>query len=555
MSKSVTVVEGRGLFIGDRMICNGIPEIVEAFHRPGESAPTCIRVRIRIGSFVDQCVDVAVGDLGYRALHRAIPLLQCSSSRHRAMFDAYLFEKMQKFLETPVNRTPKAYYFAENGIVHLDDGTTCVVLGNQVLGYKGDRCISEPMCSWRIPEVTPDACVTLAKLLTNQPSAVLLTTAYTLLTTVRSAVIQSGFDLQAVLYISGAQGLGKTTLARRVAGFVNNTDTGRPALLFDAGSTLAATRDAMASARDLPIVVDDLCLSASRAAQQQRKDLGAKLMREAANMTEIIKKAPGGQTTTLHNVSGVIMTAEFMLENASDVTRCIMAPIAQPLDLPNELTPELMAGVVQEFLEHFLRDPQSMLKRLHNFMQNNEHITALQGCTEQRVRTNLTALYWAFREFVAIFATNIRFDNLARDLVRNFNRALADSVQQTHAALARVRSLTPEGNIAYVLLNAYLGDNFNLLKDGKKLAKLSKCDGTMFKGDLCLRKCALQQVVNQSPGYRGWGLNHIVAELVSYGALRIQEEGTYQVKLSSDTEVPRVYRIKIDVLEKFSERY
>ena len=555
MSKSVTVVEGRGLFIGDRMICNGIPEIVEAFHRTGESAPTCIRVRIRIGSFVDQCVDVAVGDLGYRALHRAIPLLQCSSSRHRAVFDTYLVEITQKFLENPEKNAVRAYFFAQNGIVHLDDEATCVVLGNRVLGYKGNRCIAEPMCSWRIPEGTSDTCITLAKLLTNQPSAVLLTTAYTLLTTVRSAVIESGVDLQAVLYITGAQGLGKTTLARRVAGFVNNTDTDRPALLFDAGSTLAATRDAMASARDLPIVVDDLCLSASRAAQQQRKDLGAKLVREAANVTEIIKKAPGGQTITLQNVAGVIMTAEFMLENASDVTRCVMAPITQPLDLPNELTPELMAGVVQEFLQHFLRDPQSMLKRLHNFMQNNEHIAALQSCTEQRVRTNLTALYWAFREFVAIFATNIQFDNLARDLVRNFNRALADSVTQTDAALARVRSLTPEGNIAYVLLNAYLGDNFNLLKEGKKLTKLSKYDGTTFKGDLCLRKCALQQVVNQSPGYRGWGLNHIVAELVSYGALRIQEEGTYQVKLSSDTEVPRVYRIKVDTLEKFAERY
>lgn len=555
MSKSVTVVEGRGLFIGDRMICNGIPEIVEAFHRPGESAPTCIRVRIRIGSFVDQCVDVAVGDLGYRALHRAIPLLQCSSSRHRAVFDTYLVEIAQKFLENPEKNAVRAYFFAQNGIVHLDDGSTCTVLGDRILGYKGQRCVAQPMCSWRIPEGTPDACITLAKLLTNQPSAVLLTTAYTLLTTVRSAVIESGVDLQAVLYITGAQGLGKTTLARRVAGFVNNTDTDRPALLFDAGSTLAATRDAMASARDLPIVVDDLCLSASRAAQQQRKDLGAKLVREAANVTEIIKKAPSGQTMTLQNVAGVIMTAEFMLENASDVTRCILAPIAQPLDLPNELTPELMAGVVQEFLQHFLRDPQSMLKRLHNFMQNNEHIAALQSCTEQRVRTNLTALSWAFREFVAIFATNIQFDNLARDLVRNFNRALADSVTQTDAALARVRSLTPEGNIAYVLLNAYLGDNFNLLKQGKKLTKLSKYDGIMLKGDLCLRKCALQQVVNQSPGYRGWGLNHIVAELVSYGALRIQEEGTYQVKLSSDTEVPRVYRIKVDTLEKFAERY
>lgn len=555
MAKQVTVIEGRGLYIGDRMICNGIPEIVEAFHRPGDSAPTCIRVRIRIGSFVDQCVDVAVGDLGYRALHRAIPLLQCSSSRHRAVFDTYLVEIAQKFLENPEKNAVRAYFFAQNGIVHLDDGSTCTVLGDRILGYKGQRCVAQPMCSWRIPEGTPDACITLAKLLTNQPSAVLLTTAYTLLTTVRSAVIESGVDLQAVLYITGAQGLGKTTLARRVAGFVNNTDTDRPALLFDAGSTLAATRDAMASARDLPIVVDDLCLSASRAAQQQRKDLGAKLVREAANVTEIIKKAPGGQTITLQNVAGVIMTAEFLLENASDVTRCIMAPIAQPLDLPNELTPELMAGVVQEFLQHFLRDPQSMLKRLHNFMQNNEHIAALQSCTEQRVRTNLTALYWAFREFVAIFATNIQFDNLARDLVRNFNRALADSVTQTDAALARVRSLTPEGNIAYVLLNAYLGDKFNLLKEGKKLTKLSKYDGTTFKGDLCLRKCALQQVVNQSPGYRGWGLNHIVAELVSYGALRIQEEGTYQVKLSSDTEVPRVYRIKVDTLEKFAERY
>lgn len=555
MSKSVTVVEGRGLFIGDRMICNGIPEIVQAYYRPGNSTPSNLLVRIRIGSLVDQCIDVPVGDLGYRALHRAIPLLQCASSRHRALFDAYLFENMQKFLENPEKNAVRAYFFAQNGIVHLDDGSTCTVLGDRILGYKGQRCVAQPMCSWRIPEGTPDSCITLAKLLTNQPSAVLLTTAYTLLTTVRSAVIESGIDLQAVLYITGAQGLGKTTLARRVAGFVNNVDTDRPALLFDAGSTLAATRDAMASARDLPIVVDDLCLSASRAAQQRRKDLGAQLVREAANVTKIIKKAPSGQTMTLHNVAGVIMTAEFMLENASDVTRCVMAPITQPLDLPDALTPKVMAGAVELFLQHYLLDSENLLRRLHSLLKNNEQIPALQNCPEQRVRTNLTALQWAFQEFAAILETRFERHDLASDLTQKFQHALADSVEQTNAALARVRSLTPEGNIAYVLLNAYLGDNFNLLKEGKKLAKLSKYDGTTFKGDLCLRKCALQQVVNQSPGYRGWGLNHIVAELVSYGALRIQEEGTYQVKLSSDTEVPRVYRIKIDVLEKFSERY
>ena len=555
MSKSVTVVEGRGLFIGDRMICNGIPEIVEAFHRPGDSAPTCIRIRIRIGSFVDQCVDVAVGDLGYRALHRAIPLLQCSSSRHRAVFDTYLVEITQKFLENPEKNAVRAYFFAQNGIVHLDDEATCVVLGNRVLGYKGNRCIADPMCSWNVPFGTSDACIILAKVLLHQPSAVLLTTAYTLLTTVRSAVIESGIDLQAVLYITGAQGLGKTTLARRVAGFVNNADTDRPALLFDAGSTLAATRDAMASARDLPIVVDDLCLSASRAAQQQRKDLGAKLVREAANVTEIIKKAPGGQTITLQNVAGVIMTAEFLLENASDVTRCVMAPITQPLDLPDALTPSVMAGAVELFLQHYLLDSENLLCRLHNLLKNNEQIPALQNCPEQRVRTNLTALYWAFQEFVAIFATDIQFDNLARDLVRNFQHALADSVEQTNAALARVRSLTPEGNIAYVLLNAYHKQQFNLMPEGKKIRKLLKYDGLLIKNKLCLRTCALQQLVNQSPGYRGWTLNRIVAELASYGALCIQEQGTYQIKVSDDSDALRVYCIKIDVLEQAAERY
>lgn len=555
MSKTIIAIAGRGLFIGDRMICNGIPEIVQAYYRPGNSTPSNLLVRIRIGSLVDQCVDVAVGDLGYRALHRAIPLLQCASSRHRAMFDTYLFEKMQKFLESPKNCTSKAYYFAENGIVHLGDGATCVTLGNRVLGYKGNRCIAEPMCSWNVPFGTSDACIILAKILMEQPSAVLLTTAYTLLTTVRSAVIESGVDLQAVLYITGAQGLGKTTLARRVAGFVNNADTDRPALLFDAGSTLATTRDAMASARDLPIVVDDLCLSASRAAQQRRKDLGAQLVREAANVTKIIKKAPSGQTMTLHNVAGVIMTAEFMLENASDVTRCVMAPITQPLDLPDALTPSVMAGAVEIFLQHYLLDSENSLCRLQHLLKNNEQIPAPQNCPEQRVRTNLTALHWAFQEFAAILETHYECHDLARDLVRNFQHALADSVEQTNAALARVRSLTPEGNIAYVLLNAYRKHQFNRMPEGKKIRKLLKYDGLLIKNKLCLRTCALQQLVNQSPGYRGWTLNRIVAELVSYGALCIQEQGTYQIKVSDDSDALRVYCIKIGVLEQAAERY
>lgn len=82
MSKTVTVIEGRGLYVSNRMICNGVPEIVETFHRPADSSPTCIRVLIRIGGFIDRCVDVAVGAPGYKTLHGAIApvlIVPCST--------------------------------------------------------------------------------------------------------------------------------------------------------------------------------------------------------------------------------------------------------------------------------------------------------------------------------------------------------------------------------------------------------------------------------------------------------------------------------------------
>ena len=122
----------------------------------------------------------------------------------------------------------------------------------------------------------------------------LLAIVFLIVTLVRSWVKQTRADYQAILYIVGGQGFGKTTLAHLLTDWHKDAD-GDADLFFEAGSTIAAIREQMAQARDLPLVVDDLCKSSSKTTERQRKELGAQLVREGANSAPIIKKLPGGR--------------------------------------------------------------------------------------------------------------------------------------------------------------------------------------------------------------------------------------------------------------------
>ena len=75
----------------------------------------------------------------------------------------------------------------------------------------------------------------------------------------------------------------------------------------------------------------------------------------------------------------------------------------------------------------------------------------------------------------------------------------------------------------------------------------------MWKNNLCLRSAALERAVRLQDGYQNYTLSKIVRELKNMGALVIQEEGTLQVRLKKGT--PRVYCIRLDVLEEYEERF
>ena len=91
---------------------------------------------------------------------------------------------------------------------------------------------------------------------------------------------------------------------------------------------------------------------------------------------------------------------------------------------------------------------------------------------------------------------------------------------------------------------------FNLTKN---IDKLDKRDGIMRKKNLCLRPAALERVVRLQDGYQNYTLSKIARELRDMGALVIQEGGTSQVRLKKGT--PRVYRIRLDALKEYQERF
>ena len=181
---------------------------------------------------------------------------------------------------------------------------------------------------------------------------------YTLYAMLHSVWPEVKLPTACVLNLLGNQGFGKTTLARTFCALYDDAD-GRIADFYDASSTAASLRRALDTARDRVVVVDDLCRSTSTDEMQQRRNLASRLVRSGANESSSAQMA-GDKVVHFGCRGGLVMTGELPFKEPSDVTRCIILDVKEPLrkGSPDDHTFAATAAVayVQWLCAHFTEE-------------------------------------------------------------------------------------------------------------------------------------------------------------------------------------------------------
>lgn len=475
-----------------------------------------------------------------RSLTQAVPRL-----RGLPNLRSLIRELNTQFSDIMETTGPDGLLLPHTGLHRLPDGQSLYVLGDQLIGSIPSPVYLHPPVAYRtiIAPVRHPLATLFSKLCFASP-VILLTVIFLFTTLLRSRIRETRLSWQAVLNIVGKQGLGKTTLARLLTDWICDSQ-GNPTMLYSAGSTPSAIHNAMVNARDLPLVIDDLCLSASPRLQQKYRDSGAQFVREGTNASRIAKKS-GNQTVMFSCNAGVILTAEFVLENASDITRCIFAPLDRIPHIPDSLTPEQIGAGCYALIRWFLTHETEVDEAFREAASKEK-----PDHTHARILSNFTILYTVGSLALRAACEDGLSETQAAMIRNRWYAAYRQSYQYQQKLLDDLDRHRKKGNLAAVLLECYQDPEvFHLAKSVKKI---DKHDGIIWKGDLCLRRSALERAVRLQDGYHDYTINQIVRELRDIGALVIQEEGTAQVHIKKN--VPRMYRILLSVLDDCAQSF
>jgi len=552
---------GDGLYYQKKRITNATFQI-EAVYEDGLSETGDIRavkLRVTISKLSPKCLTLGLDKLTYRVIHEAVPLLSIPDHSSRELLHSFLTNSVIDFVENKAaHKEGIGGYYEQNGCHRMPDGTWCAVEGTEFVGRSQPFLTNPYVRQFQIAssQVTMPVC-SLLLILQEQPPVLLLLMSYTYCSLIRSAILDAGIDFHAVAWLFGGQGFGKSTAAKRIAGFVvpQGDACAKPALFYDCSSSISAVREALTVYRDWPVILDDICFSAGKASQEKRQEFAAEMLRECANDTDVIRKIHG-QQVRLRCTAGVILTAEFPFGSDSDVTRCIMMKLTDRLSLPEKCTASLSGAAAKAFLRQFLQHADQYLQNLIDQIRNPPEL--LRKCRDVRVRTNLTTLRWSF-EILLESAIHEGVSPEKLSAIRSrFDKAVTESLMTTVDYLRDLHINDKEGNLAYVLMNGINKNKFRLLRSMDAVEKhLALRDGVYLQdgGFVCLRKAPLLAFVKQQRGYQNYTIKQVTNELVSYGSLSSNEKGTFQVKISNKEKVPRVYRISLSALERHAKPY
>ena len=272
---------------------------------------------------------------------------------------------------------------------------------------------------------------------------------FTLFTAIRSLLQREGLPTNAILYIAGTQGFGKSQLAKRYCMLFDDSTRKLPSNSFDAGSTFASIRDALAQQRDLVVLLDDLCHSSIASEEAKRRKLLSKVIRSATNITSFGKKA-GNRNVEITCAAGLVVTAEMLPSAASELTRCVLLRLDHQL---TDFEPDdrvFAAATFQRFLEWFAARQTAELEQLRKDFDAFQ--AGVRDNREMRLQIALWQQSWVFDCFTRFAAeVGVLASKAAASMNRVFDSLLKKAWADTLDEIDRLTPVRPESLAAFTV--------------------------------------------------------------------------------------------------------
>ncbi|WP_270580432.1 hypothetical protein [Butyricicoccus sp. OF27-2pH9A] len=291
----------------------------------------------------------------------------------------------------------------------MADGQHVAVWNGRVAGSTKLKIpyMIKPKDSYQIVNHIENSIQVLVNALLENDAALVQSVSYALLVSRRDVLTVEQHPLQGGLYITGVQSSGKTTLARRVFGYTERIGTpGKAALVLEAVGTEASVRDTLSENPGCVAIIDNLAKSSSRTIQAHRKKLSRAMLRLAANEGDSTKKGKTGKTDHRDCTAGITLTAEFVSDGVSELTRSIFVYLGKPLNLTEDVCPALIGAALEEFADWFADNYEHAIALLHQIADKPDILSHLwvDGSDEfadlltreRRIQANLALLRCSF---------------------------------------------------------------------------------------------------------------------------------------------------------------
>lgn len=497
-------------------IANFVPQVIGIYRDidavAGDTGPPqAVEVMFTLkGRFVEHSVIIPYQELSKFDFEVEFPGCICSNINGRSTKNQVLrYIRVQ--LEGISDNAMEGLYFSTPGWHFLGSGLKCIN-GRQIIGGKTDKpfwvnpAISDIRLAADPREFTPDDVEKLVCAFHCAPDVMLPVWAFTVYASLRSVLHREGLPTACVLYLDGKQGVGKSETAKKLCALYDGAAKSL-AHIYDARSTEAAMRNALADARDRVIILDDICNSTNPRERRRRLDLAATLVRDATNGVPITRMN-GKTAESVECAASLVITGEFPLEVPSDITRCVTVTIDRQLtggnDADRTTAASTLAGFLQWFAEHSEQELECLRTEYHSFK------TKERSHREERLQISLWELSWAFSSFLR-FAVSV--EAISQQAAEQMDASLTVTLGRTfNTTLAKLDKLMARSfdNLA-VLIHA------GARSGGLRCFKHNGC--------LCVGTQVLTAYLRQVSDDPTLSINEVTAQLRRKGLLLMDETG------------------------------